>query len=496
MTLSINRLPRFWPVLAALGTTVPLWGVAIPPLIDLPGHMGRWRIMLAPEAPMLARSFAFRWDLVGNLGADLPMALLGPLIGLEPATWLLAALTIALTALALLLLSARVHGRPGPAVLLALPLAHGYAFQLGFLNFCLAQAGALLALVAWLGPERRRAQHWLVFAPLGLGLWLAHAMAWGLFGLAAFASWLARRRLAGDRWPAAIGGAVLACLPLALPLLPMLARSVPGEALTTGWFLWPMKAQWLVSPFRDRWQGLEVASMAALFLVPLLVTARHPLRASPLLLWPAMLCGAAFLLLPFWVMGSGYADMRALPFAAMLALVAVDAQGAGRRWLGIAGGLFLAVRLVAVTTSFQMYDQAWRRELVALDRLPRHASLLVIVNSECWFDWHLSRLQHVGALATVRRDAFTNDHFLLEGAQTLRLRRQDIGRYRENPSQLDVPAHCDAEPYAQLAATLADFPRAGFDHVWTIGFPPRADRPADLVPLWSDGRSTLYRVSR
>lgn len=496
MTLSLDRLPRSWPVLAAIGMTVPLWGVAIPPLIDLPGHMGRWRIMLAPEAPMLARSFAFRWDLVGNLGADLPMALLGPLIGIEPATWLLAALTIALTALALLLLSARVHGRAGPAVLLALPLAHGYAFQLGFLNFCLAQGLALLALVAWLAPERPALRHWLLFVPIGCGLWLAHAMAWGLFGLAAFAAWLARRRLAGDGWPAAVRAAVLACMPLALPLLVMLARGTPGEALTTGWFHWPMKAQWLVSPFRDRWKLLDVASMAAMFLIPLHIMARHPLRVSPLLSWPALACGAAFLLLPFWVMGSGYADMRALPFAAMLALVAVDGAGPARRWLALAGGLFLALRLVAVTVSFQLYDRDWRRQLAALDALPRNASLLVIVNSECWFDWHLSRRQHLGALATERRDAFTNDHFLLEGAQTLRLIRSDLGRYRENPSQLDVPARCDDPTYAEIDTTLRDFPRAGFDHVWTIGFGPRTGRPPDLAPVWQDGTSTLYRVRR
>src|SRR5688572_24199008 len=68
----LSALPLFWP--------------DVPPLLDLPGHMGRYRVQLDLAAsPALQQFYGFKWALIGNLGIDLLVELLAPLIGLEPA---------------------------------------------------------------------------------------------------------------------------------------------------------------------------------------------------------------------------------------------------------------------------------------------------------------------------------------------------------------------------------------------------------------------------
>ena len=59
---------------------VPLLYPPIPPLVDLPGHMGRFHVQMElAHSPLLQRYYEYHWALVGNLGVDLlviPLALL------------------------------------------------------------------------------------------------------------------------------------------------------------------------------------------------------------------------------------------------------------------------------------------------------------------------------------------------------------------------------------------------------------------------------------
>src|SRR3954453_20657771 len=87
---------RAWwnsPLFAALAValaTVPLLYPSIPPLVDLLGHMGRYRVELdGGQSPWLQQYYAFRWAPMGNLGVDLLVRLLAPALGLEPAVKLI-----------------------------------------------------------------------------------------------------------------------------------------------------------------------------------------------------------------------------------------------------------------------------------------------------------------------------------------------------------------------------------------------------------------------
>ena len=58
------------PLLMLL-SVVPLLYPAVPPLVDLFGHMGRYRVQLdLATSPCLQQYYEFDWAPIGNLGVD------------------------------------------------------------------------------------------------------------------------------------------------------------------------------------------------------------------------------------------------------------------------------------------------------------------------------------------------------------------------------------------------------------------------------------------
>ena len=74
---------RFIAVMTVLAS-VPLLWPQTPPLVDVPGHIGRFRVELdLSSSPYLRRYFDFHWAVLGNLGTDLLILALHPIMGLE-----------------------------------------------------------------------------------------------------------------------------------------------------------------------------------------------------------------------------------------------------------------------------------------------------------------------------------------------------------------------------------------------------------------------------
>jgi hypothetical protein len=487
-------LDRRWVwLLLAMAAAIPLLWPQEPPLVDLLGHMGRYHVQLyGDHVPSLAEAFRFEWRLLGNLGVDLLIVPFAAMLGVELGTKLIVLAIPPLTVCGMLLVAREAHGRVPATALFALPLAYAYPFQFGFINFSLSVALALHALALWLylgriGQLRLRA---LLFVPLACVIWLAHLVGWGLLGLSAFGAELVRRRRARESVPSSIFWSGLSCAALALPLIPMiLLRSDAPEAATFDLFNWDAKIFWAMSLLRDRWQSFDMLSAWLLLIVIGIALVRR--RLDPLLGLPALLCFVAFLLMPRVVIGSAYADMRLLPFTVALAILAIRPAPAAK-WIAAAGLLFLGTRLAANTVSLALYNQSYRDELRALDFLPRGSSVLSLVVRPCGNAWTTPRLDHLPAFAIIRRDAFTNDQWTVDGAQPLKVIKPGVGRYGSDPSQLVYPKHCRGDG-SDLQGAVSEFNRAAFDHVWVIGGSVRAP---DLEPLWSNGHSTLYRVTR
>lgn len=496
---------RWFALAAILASCVPLLAPGVPPLTDLPGHIGRFRVMLGTDADMLGQWYHFQWRLIGNLGADLLVAGLAPLAGLEPAVKLVAIATVALSAAGILWIAREVHGRVTPFALFALPLVYNYAFHFGFLNFALAAALALNGFALWLrlGRQGRTRLRAALFLPLACVVWVAHVMGWGMLGLMVFGAELALRRRQGRGWIDAAMRAAIACLPLASPLLPLLLLWRPGGGGgITERFFSLRKVSWLAIFLRDRWWPFDFCSVLLLWGL-VYRSARNPRFGHAAALTGAcLMLAGAFLLIPYKLFGSAYADMRLAPFIVLLALLAIRVdKGIGARelrWLAIAGLAFFLARTAGTTISFWQYGREYDRPLAALDHVPRGARIVAFVGDNCIDPWALSRLDHLSGLAMARRAAFSNDQWELAGSALLTIDAPAMGAFAIDPSEVVLAAPCkDKQDRMTIDQALRGFPRDAFDYVWLIAPPPFDARLlAGTTPVWRDGASGLYKIDR
>ncbi|MEH3100368.1 hypothetical protein [Sphingomonas adhaesiva] len=502
---------RWFVIAAVLAAAIPLLYPAIPPIVDLPGHMGRYRVQLDRAAyPWLHDWYKFEWSLIGNLGVDLLIEPLAPLIGLEPAVKLIVLTIPMLTVAGLLWIAREVHGRIPATALFALPLAYGYPFQFGFVNFALSLGLALCLFGLWLRMARLGRLRWraAVFVPLSCLLWLCHTFGWGVLGVLAFSSEMIRqhdlRRERGNgHWLHSWFRAGLGCVPLALPMLLMIAwrsgADVTGQ--TADFFYWRTKIAWVVMALRDRWLWWDIAGMAVIYLV-LFKALRDPrIGYSRHLGLSALFMLAVYIVLPRIVFGSAYADMRMAPFLIAIAVIAIRPKpGTTFRHAAILAALglaFYAARLTGTTISYAMFAQDYEEELAALPQVPIGARLISFVGHNCNNAWRMSRLEHLPAIALERRMAYTDDQWSMAGAQLLTSRYADAGGFAHDPTQIVTEVKCAREWWRPINYALARFPRDAFDYVWLIRPPAYDPRFAvGLKPIWRapGGTSVLFEI--
>jgi hypothetical protein len=111
--------------------------------------------------------------------------------------------------------------------------------------------------------------------------------------------------------------------------------------------------------------------------------------------------------------------------------------------------------------------------------------------------WSTNRMEHLGGMAMVRRQAFSNDQWDVTGAQLMTIVKRDAPALAVDPSQLVLGAPCAIENSRTLDSSLASLPRAAFDYVWLID-PPAYDArlTRGMTPVWRDGDDVLLRIDR
>ena len=180
------------------------------------------------------------------------------------------------------------------------------------------------------------------------------------------------------------------------------------------------------------------------------------------------------MLLPRIVFGSAYADMRLVPFAAAIFILAIRFKAETRfplaSWLAFAAVGFMLVRLAGTTASMAISGHRQAEQLKALDYVLMGSRVAVLVWDECE-QWELRRSDHLGAIATVRREAYTNDHWPMAGSTLLTVRYPAAGWYQRDPSQIVRDPGCRHEGWAVRAA-LNNLPREAFDYLWLIDMRP------------------------
>jgi hypothetical protein len=501
--------PRPWwetrPFVAAviLLSMVPLLYPPIPPLVDLLGHMGRYRVQLDGGAsPWLSQYYDFRWLAVGNLGVDLLVHLLGPIFGLELAVKLIILSIPPLTVAGFLWVAREVHNRLPPTALFALPLAYSHPFLFGFVNFSLSMALAFLAFGLWLrlgrlGKTRLRA---ILFVPISIALFFVHTFGWGALGLLAFSAEAVRQHDRGIGWLRAGFNAALHASCMAVPILFMLAwRSGAPGGMTVDWFNFKAKWNWVRRIFRDRWEYWDEASVLVLALVLLEGIRNRRLGFSRNLAFSGLVLTAVFLLLPRIVFASNYADMRLVPYVFAIFLLAIrfrsETHMRTARLLAVLGLVFFLARIASTTVSFAMAAQDHRAKLEALDHIPVGARVATFVGQGCRDHWEMLRNGHLGAMVIVRRQGFSNDQWNIAGSNLLTVRYTKPGGYATDPSEIVRPNYCRGRSAWRVDDALRYLPRDAFDYVWLIDLPPYDRKLTQgMTPVWKGPGSVLYRL--
>lgn len=502
---AFDVLDRWWAIaLVCLIAIAPLLVVGIAPLTDLYGHLGRYAVQTElAQRPGLQPFFSYEWKLIGNLGGDILVELLHPIFGLEGSVRATVMITQLLGALGLLLVSREVHGRVTPFALAAIPLIYGFPFNYGFINYTLSMALALLAYVAWLRLRRagREGLAALWLGAAGAAIWVAHTYGWAFLGLLAGSTMLAEVWTARMHPLRAVPRILAACWPLLLPIVPMVIwRAESAGAAMSGW-AWQFKFVWALSALRTYWRDFDMAALAALVMLLGWALASRAVRFDRGVGIAALLCLVFFMALPFRVFGSAFADMRLLPYALALALVAMGpGKQAARAWL-VAGALaiaFFGVRMATTTIAYSRQDALVQAALPALGKMPRAARVAFFSVKPCRTRWALAPLDHLAGAAMARRDAFVNDQWQAPGVNPLKVSYPAAEPFVRDPSHLVVGEECiETRSRIRLSSALKKLPRGAFTHIWIVGeVPKRITPPPGFVEVQGAGSGRLYAAAR
>jgi hypothetical protein len=501
--------PKYWwesrlfVAALILLSMVPLLLPQVPPLVDLLGHMGRYRVQLdLNNSAFLPRYYGFEWAPIGNLGVDLLLEPLGRLLGLELAVKLITLAIPPLTVAGFLWVAREVHHRLPPTALFALPFAYAHPFMFGFVNYALSIALAFLAFGLWLrlarqGRFRLRAA---LFVPISFIVFFAHTFGWGVLGLMCFSAEAVRQHDTGETWLGSVLKAAAQASLLALPLFALaLWRSDIEGGLTTGWFKPQLKLAFFKAVLRDRWEWFDIGSLVVCLLVIVETVRRKTMAFSRNLAFSALVLFLVFLAMPYVVFRSAYADMRLIPYVLAVALLAIRFREPlpmrTAHWFAVAGLLFFVVRIAGNSWSLAATDRDYRAKLEALDHVPAGARVLSLVGDGCGNPWTMPRNTHLGAMVIVRRHGFSNDQWVTEGMNLLKLRYRGAGPFTSDPSQIVRADNCVTFRGWKIHERLAAIPPGGFDYLWLIETPPFD--PALLrgaQPVWSGPGTMLYRL--
>lgn len=117
------------------------------------------------------------------------------------------------------------------------------------------------------------------------------------------------------------------------------------------------------------------------------------------------------------------------------------------------------------------------------------------VGTQCRESWEMTRLEHLPGMAVVRREAFSNDQWRIPGVVLVDSHYAPAGPFGYDPSQVIELRACTGNHWRTAQEAIGTFPRQAFDYLWLINPPPI---PAELLnglePIWSNGRSGLYRI--
>ena len=459
----------------AFAATLPVLAAWAPQMTDYPSHLAGFKVMLDHgKDPFLTAYYSFHWEWTGNLGAELLMVPLAPLLGVEAAGRFIAWSIPLLTGLSLLAVTRALRGQIGVGAILAFLTIWSPSLLMGFINYSLSLALALFAFAAWVKLETWRWRP-LAFVPVGFIVYLCHVSGWAIMGVLVFGyEWDRRKDLT----------AILAPWPLIFPMLPMLAGAGSNSKMGYGRQVLEYKWSILYRGMRSHIEWLDIATIT--LVVALLAVAAATRRIDGRLGWAAIILFALTLIVPRHIFGGDYADYRLSTATLLVACLAI--RWPAPRWgLAAAAGLF-ALRL-AITTQHWYEDGRTSEQMIrALDHVPEGAKVATAVAIPRR-QWEFGSFEHFGSYAVVRRSAMENSNFALPDVHLLAMREPGYRRFAD-PSQRILYA-----PWQKI--DLRKF-KAGkmADYLWYIGTKTPVALPDGARILFRTPNSFLAQLAK
>jgi hypothetical protein len=495
-----GRLAVFAALLAA--ALVPFALCDPLPLNDYPNHLARMHILADGGAsPDLARYYGIEWSLVPNLAVDLVVPLLARLMPVETAMLVFSALIFLLTASGTIAANWALYGGRSWLPFGVFLLLYNRSFLWGFLNYLFALGVAFWAFALWLWlKDRGTPLRLAVFPALAFLLFVLHLSAFGVYailvgGYELHRSFEDRRRglaVLARRW------AVIA-LQFVPPFIALLALSPASDKIARIEFGSLMgRLVGVFDPVLNYVVPVDLATAAVIGGVFVWGLVRGWIVFHRLMIVPTGLLVLLYAFLPDTLLDSFAAARRlALPLA-MAALVACDLKlesVAGRRVLfaGFAG--LFALRLAIVAINWQAADAIYAEMIAAMERLERGARIYTLNAITLRPQLGNPPLQHMPAMAVVRRDALTNQMFTDRA---------------ENPIHYVYPPEAPLHRRLDLEFKIADRirERIGFDYFadadprlfdYILVINPQwftATPPASVETVYRSNAFALYRIRR
>ncbi len=506
---SLARTGHRWLVLAAalfVVTLAPLVYWRIPALVDYPNHLARIYVLthLATD-PLLQQFYAVDWRAIPDLAMDIVVTPLSGLVGLYAAGTIFMVLAVAIAVSGIWALHIAIHRRASVGLLLVFPLLYTTYFIYGFLNYYVSIGLAAWGAAFWIARrDTSPLSRGLVSMLVVLVTYFSHLYGVALYGLIILCYEIERLRGPDGRYarPSRTDLATFS-LPFVLALVLLAFNTGDSHPLSFGYSLfWKFSALLFVFSAYWPWFGALFMGVATLGVTWGVLEKRIELPRFAVL---ALLIGLAFwLVLPFKLLGSHFADARLLPAMTLLFVAFARWRFSPREtaiFCLLVGGITLA-RLAEVQLTWTDYEGS----MAAMDKSfakIEPGSRLLIAGNDDWLQLRMIRgLRHFPSMATIERSAMVTLEFTNPAGQLLRVKpayrriKPDTGTPVvtalvaadvPNPDDIPDPTHPEQEYWLGW--------RRNYDYLYVL-YTKRGDPPPspELTLVDEGDEFQLYRI--
>jgi hypothetical protein len=506
---------------------VPLLIVELPPILDYPIHLARMKILSEGSAnTVLSQMYEVHWGLIPNIAIDLLTPWLLRFVPLFTAGKLMLAVMVLLPVLGVALFSRALFGRWSLWSLGSGLAAYNGITLLGFMNFQIGLALALIVAAGWIACRDRAPVPTVIGGAVGaVLLFFLHIFSVLFLGILLGCHELMRihqRRRAGLKLASVLWRSTVAigCV-FAVPVLLYGMSALSDNGADMGWRDLGYKATGLFLPFLNYSPGLDIATGLAIAAFVLFCWWKGWFSVPLSTIVAMVVLGIAYLAAPFSFKGASFVDLR---MTAMMGFLLFAGTAPARMPRPIAlmailavSGLFL-VRMTVLSLVWigSQQDVADVRRAIA----PVEPGSKVLLAACNWEDnkayWltqmppsrRITRISstfiHLAALLTIEHDSFWPLLFAEPAKQPLRARPpyDELSipegwppSYRlldkEDPKEVWDPKDLAEAPY------LSGWDRH-FDYVLILNVGGIADlrriAPTKMDLVNANGMAALYRV--